>query len=92
MQRRSCHIYITPALQMPLSSCLGGDEKQVMIHISDRAGGIPFDATQRVWSYLYTTAKEARCTDAQKDSLQEGHSFLAGYGIGLPVSRHLYAS
>lgn len=39
---------------------LGGDQKRVMIHISDRAGGIPFDATQRIWSYLYSTAKDTR--------------------------------
>lgn len=62
----------------PINLTVCGDHQRVLIHISDRAGGIPFDATQHVWSYLYTTAKE-------------GQSFLAGYGIGLPVSR-LYAN
>ena len=64
-------------LQVPISECLGGDEKQVMIHISDRAGGIPFDATQRVWSYLYTTAKDTRCSDPFAIELFAGRAHLS---------------
>merc|ERR1719188_1079334 len=52
-----------------------------MIQISDRAGGIPFDVGQHVWSYLYTTANK----DKKKATA------LAGFGVGLPLSR-LYAS
>eukprot|EP00929_Paragymnodinium_shiwhaense_P119319 TRINITY_DN91201_c0_g1_i1.p1 TRINITY_DN91201_c0_g1~~TRINITY_DN91201_c0_g1_i1.p1 ORF type:complete len:494 (-),score=90.94 TRINITY_DN91201_c0_g1_i1:129-1610(-) len=54
------------------------DERRVMINVSDRAGGIPFDVGQHVWSYLYTTAEKGKATQ------------LAGYGVGLPLSR-LYA-
>lgn len=52
------------------------DEKRVAIRVSDRAGGIPFDVGEKVWSYLYSTAPKK--------------SNLAGYGVGLPISR-LYA-
>lgn len=57
---------------------------QVAIRVGDRAGGIPFQVGQQVWSYLYTTAgqKAGRYGDAATS--------LAGYGIGLPLSR-LYA-
>lgn len=76
--RATLELYSSDLDRHPIHIIICGDQKRVLIHISDRAGGIPFDATQRIWSYLYTTAKE-------------GQSFLAGYGIGLPVSR-LYAN
>ncbi|CAE7705495.1 Pdk1 [Symbiodinium sp. CCMP2456] len=64
--------------RFPINIVVSGDHKRVMIHISDRAGGIPFDVGQHVWSYLYTTAlNDVSC--------------LAGFGVGLPISR-LYAS
>ena len=56
---------------------------QVAIRVCDRAGGIPFGVGQRVWSYLYTTAKKA-------EGYGDAATSLAGYGIGLPLSR-LYA-
>lgn len=51
----------------------------------DQAGGIPFSAAEKVWSYMYSTASapEARSFDEQGTP-------LAGYGVGLPLSR-LYA-
>ena len=64
--------------QFPINVVVSGDHKRVLIHISDRAGGIPFDVGQHVWSYLYTTAKH-------------DVSCLAGFGVGLPISR-LYAN
>ena len=64
--------------RFPINIVVSGDHKRVMIHISDRAGGIPFDVGQHVWSYLYTTAlNDVSC--------------LAGFGVGLPISR-LYAN
>lgn len=55
------------------------DEQRVAILVSDRAGGIPFDVGDKIWSYLYGAC--ARSSDA---------SPLGGYGVGLPLSR-LYA-
>lgn len=65
--------------QRPIDIVICADEQRVMIHISDRAGGIPFDVGQHVWSYLYTTADKDRT------------GYLAGHGVGLPISR-LYAN
>jgi len=65
----------------PINVVVSADEQNVVICISDRAGGIPFDVGSRVWSYLYTTARKDGATKASE---------LAGYGVGLPLSR-LYA-
>lgn len=71
----------------PVIVTVGADPSQVAIRVHDTAGGIPFSVADRVWSYMYSTAK---------DSKQGGSSFtqqgtpLAGFGVGLPLSR-LYA-
>jgi len=65
----------------PINVVVCADEQNVAICTSDRAGGIPFEVGSRVWSYLYTTARKDGRTRASE---------LAGYGVGLPLSR-LYA-
>merc|ERR1712224_137536 len=67
----------------PTSIIVCADNKRVAIRISDRAGGIPFDIGVRAWSYLYST------TGIDPDAGDEATE-LAGYGVGLPLSR-LYA-
>ena len=62
------------------------DERRVMIHIGDHAGGIPFDVGQHIWSYLYTTKKQQE-NDRNKTEATD----LGGFGVGLPLSR-LYAN
>eukprot|EP00434_Breviolum_minutum_P037872 symbB.v1.2.033580.t2/scaffold4194.1/size43189/2 len=63
---------------------IGADPSEVAIRVLDQAGGIPFHAADKVWSYMYSTAsKAARNFDEQGTP-------LAGYGVGLPLSR-LYA-
>lgn len=60
------------------------DEQRVAIMIADRAGGIPLDVGDRIWSYLYgACAREDRSATSTATS-------LGGYGVGLPLSR-LYA-
>lgn len=66
----------------PINVVVCADEQNVAICTSDRAGGIPFDVGSQVWSYLYTTAR--------KKGDRTRASELAGYGVGLPLSR-LYA-
>lgn len=68
-----------------ISVVVSCDERRVMIHIGDRAGGIPFDVGQHIWSYLYSTKRKRR-----QDSLKSATD-LGGFGVGLPLSR-LYAS
>ncbi|XP_008328763.1 pyruvate dehydrogenase (acetyl-transferring) kinase isozyme 2, mitochondrial-like [Cynoglossus semilaevis] len=60
---------------------LGGED--LSIKMSDRGGGVPFRKTERLFSYMYSTAP--------RPSYGEKHRApLAGFGYGLPISR-LYA-
>jgi pyruvate dehydrogenase kinase 2/3/4 len=51
--------------------------------ISDEGGGIPRSGLPKIWTYLYSTAKNPV-------EVQEQPTVMAGYGYGLPISR-LYA-
>jgi hypothetical protein len=62
--------------QMPIKVRLSADEDQVMISISDEAGGIPEDVGQHVWSYMFTTNQD-----------DQDASALCGHGVGLPFAR-----
>lgn len=62
-----------------ISIVVCADEHNVAICLSDRAKGIPFEVGSHVWSYLYSTAAK---TGGQTQATE-----LAGYGVGLPLSR-----
>eukprot|EP00928_Gymnodinium_smaydae_P065346 TRINITY_DN48509_c0_g1_i1.p1 TRINITY_DN48509_c0_g1~~TRINITY_DN48509_c0_g1_i1.p1 ORF type:complete len:457 (-),score=53.45 TRINITY_DN48509_c0_g1_i1:85-1377(-) len=63
----------------PIRILVCHDDQHVAIMVGDRAGGIPLDVGDRIWSYLYgACARNELATP------------LAGYGVGLPLSR-LYA-
>lgn len=68
------------------------DASQVVLQIGDRGGGIPFERQARVWSYMYSTANGAEVCQQTGRILKQSErpSALAGYGVGLPLSR-LYA-
>ena len=68
----------------PINVIVCADDHEVAIRVSDRARGIPFGVGPKVWSYLYTTAGKGPSNYGQHATS------LAGYGIGLPLSR-LYA-
>merc|ERR1712154_381245 len=70
--------------ERPITITVSADSHQVAIRIEDRAGGIPFESAQRIWSYMYSTAP------SRADSWEHKGTPLAGYGVGLPISR-LYA-
>lgn len=81
-----------------ISVIVCADERRVMIHIGDRAGGIPFETAPHVWSYLYSTKQRQQQQEEPHDDDRVGASLeaagatdLGGYGVGLPLSR-LYAS
>eukprot|EP00933_Yihiella_yeosuensis_P052031 TRINITY_DN50008_c0_g1_i1.p1 TRINITY_DN50008_c0_g1~~TRINITY_DN50008_c0_g1_i1.p1 ORF type:complete len:412 (-),score=51.13 TRINITY_DN50008_c0_g1_i1:85-1320(-) len=69
--------------QRPVKIRVCFDQAKIAIMVSDRAGGIPFDVGDRIWSYQYGAA--AKGAGSYKEATP-----LAGYGIGLPFSR-LYA-
>ena len=54
----------------------------------DQGGGIPVDALEKVWTYLYTTANTPFLDP--KFSQNDYTAPMAGFGYGLPISR-LYA-
>ncbi|XP_047428054.1 pyruvate dehydrogenase (acetyl-transferring) kinase isozyme 2, mitochondrial-like [Mugil cephalus] len=60
---------------------LGGED--LTIRMSDKGGGVPFRKTERLFSYLYSTAPRPSFEDKHRAP-------LAGFGYGLPISR-LYA-
>jgi len=55
--------------------------------ISDEGGGIPRSGLPKIWTYLYSTAKNPVILGRQD---LEAPNVMAGYGYGLPISR-LYA-
>ncbi|KAK8948056.1 hypothetical protein KSP40_PGU011687 [Platanthera guangdongensis] len=61
--------------------------EDVTIKISDEGGGIARSGLSKIFTYLYSTAKNP--LDENHEGLSEG-VIMAGYGYGLPISR-LYA-
>lgn len=66
----------------PIHVLVCRDEHRVVIRVSDRGGGIPFEVGDRVWSYLYGAAAR----DQVQDPVEPATAFT-GYGVGLPLSR-----
>ncbi|KAM8824385.1 pyruvate dehydrogenase (acetyl-transferring) kinase isozyme 2, mitochondrial-like [Synchiropus picturatus] len=70
---------ILPPIKVMIA--VGGED--LSIKMSDRGGGVPFKKTERLFSYMYSTAP--------RPSFGEKHRApMAGFGYGLPISR-LYA-
>uniref|UniRef100_A0A8D0DHW9 Protein-serine/threonine kinase n=1 Tax=Sander lucioperca TaxID=283035 RepID=A0A8D0DHW9_SANLU len=57
---------------------LGGED--LSIKMSDRGGGVPLRKTERLFSYMYSTAPRPSIGDKHRAP-------LAGFGYGLPISR-----
>ncbi|CAL1167791.1 unnamed protein product [Cladocopium goreaui] len=80
----------------PIRVSLCADDSQVVIRVSDRAGGMHSKCASEVWSYLFTTspvhAASAQRVEPHRPWGVDGHgeSPMAGRGIGLPLCR-LYA-
>ncbi|CAJ1337375.1 unnamed protein product [Effrenium voratum] len=79
----------------PIRVSLCADDGQVVIRISDRAGGMHSKSASQVWSYLFTTSPmlatvAQRAAEPRPWGVEFGESPMAGRGIGLPLCR-LYA-
>lgn len=73
----------------PVQVTIVEGESDVTIRVSDLGGGIERSKLPIIWSYLHSTAEDP---NLQQELLTSGRtrSVLAGYGVGLPLSR-LYA-
>eukprot|EP00913_Durusdinium_trenchii_P024425 g22928.t1 len=72
----------------PIRVSLCADDSQVVIRISDRAGGMHSKCASQVWSYLFTTSPVLatlahRVEEAPWGVDGHGESPMAGRGIGL---------
>lgn len=63
---------------------IAGGQEDVAIKITDRGGGIPRSAMDRVWKYAYSTVP------SEMSLMYNDDTIMAGLGYGLPLSR-LYA-
>uniref|UniRef100_A0A1D1YXA2 Protein-serine/threonine kinase n=1 Tax=Anthurium amnicola TaxID=1678845 RepID=A0A1D1YXA2_9ARAE len=71
----------------PIRIIVADGIEDVTIKISDEGGGIPRSGLSKIFTYLYSTAKNPL---DEYYSRENGGSTMAGYGYGLPISR-LYA-
>jgi len=74
--------------ERPIGITVGADPSQIAIRVDDVAGGIPWAVADHIWSYMYSTAPVPQNQDGS--SFSQPGTPLAGYGVGLPLSR-LYA-
>ncbi|KAH6757925.1 pyruvate dehydrogenase kinase [Perilla frutescens var. hirtella] len=73
----------------PVRIIVADGEEDVTIKVSDEGGGIPRSGLPKIFTYLYSTAKNP--LDEQESGVDpETATTMAGYGYGLPISR-LYA-
>ncbi|XP_076921430.1 pyruvate dehydrogenase (acetyl-transferring) kinase, mitochondrial-like [Bidens hawaiensis] len=72
----------------PIRIIVADGLEDVTIKISDEGGGIPRSGLPRIFTYLYSTAKNP--LDERADLGTAEVATMAGYGFGLPISR-LYA-
>lgn len=72
----------------PIRIIVADGIEDVTIKVSDEGGGIPRSGLPKIFTYLYSTAKNP--LDEQSDLGTTNIATMAGYGYGLPISR-LYA-
>ncbi|KAJ9537131.1 hypothetical protein OSB04_029864, partial [Centaurea solstitialis] len=75
-------------LAPPVRIIVADGLEDVTIKVSDEGGGIPRSGLPKIFTYLYSTAKNP--LDEQADLGSGDMATMAGYGYGLPISR-LYA-
>ncbi|TVU37619.1 hypothetical protein EJB05_10944 [Eragrostis curvula] len=69
----------------PVRIIVADGEEDVTIKVSDEGGGIARSGLPKIFTYLYSTAKNPPDLDGPNEG-----STMAGYGFGLPICR-LYA-
>lgn len=76
----------------PIRIIVADGIEDVTIKVSDEGGGIPRSGLPKIFTYLYSTAKNPLVDDEDNSWSSKGNeaTTMAGYGYGLPISR-LYA-
>ncbi|KAK7328562.1 hypothetical protein VNO77_22673 [Canavalia gladiata] len=72
----------------PIRIIVADGIEDVTIKVSDEGGGIPRSGLPKIFTYLYSTARNP--LDEHSDLGVADNVTMAGYGYGLPISR-LYA-
>lgn len=75
-------------LAPPVRIIVADGLEDVTIKVSDEGGGIPRSGLPKIFTYLYSTARNP--LDEHSDLGTANATTMAGYGYGLPISR-LYA-
>mmetsp|Transcript_692 Transcript_692/g.1603 ORF Transcript_692/g.1603 Transcript_692/m.1603 type:complete len:418 (-) Transcript_692:248-1501(-) len=72
----------------PIRMTITHSEDECRITIEDQAGGIPSESQGKIWSY-FTSSAETRADFGSQGNVQANTPslYLAGYGMGLPLSR-----
>ncbi|XP_062108910.1 pyruvate dehydrogenase (acetyl-transferring) kinase, mitochondrial [Humulus lupulus] len=73
----------------PIRIIVADGDEDVTIKVSDEGGGIPRSGLPKIFTYLYSTAKNPLDEHADLGTADTVVT-MAGYGYGLPISR-LYA-
>lgn len=74
-----------PPVDVIIASSEGGED--VAIKIADKGGGISRSGMQRIFGYLYTTAKAPVDLEDEAGPDFSTRAPMAGLGFGLPISR-----
>ncbi|KAG4932210.1 hypothetical protein JHK87_046212 [Glycine soja] len=75
----------------PIRIIIADGIEDVTIKVSDEGGGIPRSGLPRIFTYLYSTAKNSSSVEHEPSDIGTMENVtMAGYGYGLPICR-LYA-
>lgn len=68
----------------PIRITVCADSQRVGIQVSDRGGGVPFEHSDRIWSYMFSTTPEDLRV---KHQAAGGAGPISGPGMGLPLCK-----
>jgi len=93
---RACDAAPQTKAPQPVTIFVGADDRQVMIEISDKGGGIPLDRQDRIWCFASASDRDVshsaedvappRATLSWSDPLS-GLGIKPRLGMGLPLTR-----
>lgn len=73
--------------QRPVQILVSGNDSHLMVRVSDQGSGIHLKDMEKIWAYLYTTAKKQLSPQYELAEDDESPTPMAGFGCGLPLAR-----